>query len=161
MTGAEPFVFTDPEGYRNLLRLSAHELFHAWNVKRIRPTVLGPFAYEREVHTSMLWFAEGFTRYYGWLLLARAGLESDELDDFKGLNKRSPWFAGMLMMMMFSIFCAKAEKEISKAVVRRSCFIYSMVLYAKIGFGSVCNRSNTIMSLLPFFSQEAGQYKRC
>lgn len=77
--GAEPFVFTDPEGYRNLLRLSAHELFHAWNVKRIRPTVLGPFAYEREVHTSMLWFAEGFTRYYGWLLLARAGL-SDEGD---------------------------------------------------------------------------------
>lgn len=75
--GAEPFVFTDPEGYRNLLRLSAHELFHAWNVKRIRPTVLGPFAYEREVHTSMLWFAEGFTRYYGWLLLARAGLADE------------------------------------------------------------------------------------
>jgi NADH:ubiquinone oxidoreductase subunit 4 (subunit M) len=37
------------------------------------------------------------------LLLARAGLESDELDDFKGLNKRSPWFAGMMMMMMFSM----------------------------------------------------------
>lgn len=77
--GAEPFVFSEPEGYRNLLRLSAHELFHAWNVKRIRPTVLGPFAYEREVHTSMLWFSEGFTRYYGWVLLARAGI-SDEAD---------------------------------------------------------------------------------
>lgn len=75
--GADPFVFTDPEGYRALLRLSAHELFHAWNVKRIRPTVLGPFAYEREVHTSMLWFSEGFTRYYGWLLLARAGLTDE------------------------------------------------------------------------------------
>jgi NADH-quinone oxidoreductase subunit N len=37
------------------------------------------------------------------LLLARAGLESDELDDFKGLNKRSPWFAAMMMMMMFSM----------------------------------------------------------
>ena len=76
--GADPFVFTDPEGYRTLLRLSAHELFHAWNVKRIRPTVLGPFAYEREVHTSMLWFSEGFTSYYGWLLLARAGLASEQ-----------------------------------------------------------------------------------
>ncbi len=84
--GAEPFVFSDPEGYRNLLRLSTHELFHAWNVKRIRPTVLGPFAYEREVHTSMLWFAEGFTRYYGWLLMARAGL-SDEVDTLNYLGE--------------------------------------------------------------------------
>jgi predicted metalloprotease with PDZ domain len=84
--GAEPFVFSDPEGYRNLLRLSTHELFHAWNVKRIRPTVLGPFAYEREVHTSMLWFAEGFTRYYGWLLMARAGL-SDEADTLNYLGE--------------------------------------------------------------------------
>jgi NADH-quinone oxidoreductase subunit N len=37
------------------------------------------------------------------LLLARAGFESDEIDDFKGLNKRSPWFAAMMMMMMFSM----------------------------------------------------------
>ena len=37
------------------------------------------------------------------LLLARGGLESDEIDDFRGLNKRSPWFAGMMMMMMFSM----------------------------------------------------------
>jgi predicted metalloprotease with PDZ domain len=76
--GADPFVFADPEGYRKLLQLSAHELFHAWNVKRIRPTVLGPFAYEREVHTSMLWFSEGFTSYYAWLLMARSGLASEE-----------------------------------------------------------------------------------
>jgi len=78
VVGADPFVFTDPEGYRKFLRLSAHELFHAWNVKRIRPTVLGPFAYDREVHTSMLWFSEGFTSYYAWLLLARAGLANEE-----------------------------------------------------------------------------------
>ncbi len=76
--GADPFVFTEPEAYKSLLRLSAHELFHAWNVKRIRPTVLGPFAYDREVHTSMLWFSEGFTRYYGWVLLARAGLTNEQ-----------------------------------------------------------------------------------
>ncbi|HEY0138281.1 MAG TPA: PDZ domain-containing protein [Nannocystis sp.] len=75
--GADPFVFGDPETYRGLLRLAAHELFHAWNVKRIRPTVLGPFAYEREVHTSMLWFSEGFTSYYAWVLMARAGLSGE------------------------------------------------------------------------------------
>lgn len=78
VVGADPFVFTDPEGYRKFLRLAAHELFHAWNVKRIRPTVLGPFAYEREVHTSMLWFSEGFTSYYAWLMMARAGLANEE-----------------------------------------------------------------------------------
>jgi NADH-quinone oxidoreductase subunit N len=37
------------------------------------------------------------------LLLARGGLEADEIDDFKGLNKRSPWFAALMMMMMFSM----------------------------------------------------------
>ncbi|HET7775880.1 MAG TPA: proton-conducting transporter membrane subunit, partial [Azospira sp.] len=37
------------------------------------------------------------------LLLARAGFESDSLDDFKGLNKRSPWFASMMMVVMFSM----------------------------------------------------------
>ncbi|WP_153146021.1 NADH-quinone oxidoreductase subunit NuoN [Dechloromonas sp. H13] len=37
------------------------------------------------------------------LLMARAGFEADELDDFKGLNKRSPWFAGIMLMLMFSM----------------------------------------------------------
>ncbi|MBL8448408.1 MAG: NADH-quinone oxidoreductase subunit NuoN [Dechloromonas sp.] len=37
------------------------------------------------------------------LLLARAGFEADNLEDFKGLNKRSPWFAGMMLMLMFSM----------------------------------------------------------
>lgn len=75
--GTDPFVFGEPASYRRFLNLAAHEFFHAWNVKRIRPGVLGPFAYEREVHTSMLWFSEGFTSYYAWLLLARAGLASE------------------------------------------------------------------------------------
>ena len=75
--GADPWAFGEPASYRRFLNLAAHELFHAWNVKRIRPGVLGPFAYEREVHTSMLWFSEGFTSYYAWLLLARAGLASE------------------------------------------------------------------------------------
>jgi predicted metalloprotease with PDZ domain len=75
--GVDPWSFGEPAGYRNFLKLAAHELFHAWNVKRIRPGVLGPFAYEREVHTSMLWFSEGFTSYYAWLLVARAGLANE------------------------------------------------------------------------------------
>jgi predicted metalloprotease with PDZ domain len=56
----------------------SHELFHAWNGKRLRPDVLGPFDYEREVRTPSLWFVEGLTSYYDDVLLARAGLLTEE-----------------------------------------------------------------------------------
>jgi len=59
------------------LGLAAHELFHAWNIKRLRPVELGPFDYENENHTRSLWIAEGFTEYYADQLLLRAGLVSD------------------------------------------------------------------------------------
>ncbi len=58
----------------------SHEFFHSWNVKRIRPKSLEPFAFERADMSGELWFAEGFTNYYGDLVLKRAGL--DTLDDF-------------------------------------------------------------------------------
>lgn len=54
--------------------ISAHEFFHCWNVKRLRPVELGPFAYDRENRTTGLWLAEGVTSYYGPVLQARAGL---------------------------------------------------------------------------------------
>ena len=60
--------------------VSAHEFFHAWNVKRIRPVELGPFDYEHEVRTVNLWWSEGVTDYYADVILARAGLDSP--DDF-------------------------------------------------------------------------------
>jgi len=56
--------------------VSAHELFHAWNVKRMRPVELGPFDYERAVRTVNLWWSEGVTDYYTDVILARAGLSS-------------------------------------------------------------------------------------
>ena len=59
--------------YRNFLNLVAHEYFHLWNVKRIRPIELGPFDYEKENYTSLLWVMEGFTSYYDELILRRAG----------------------------------------------------------------------------------------
>ena len=60
--------------------VSAHEFFHAWNVKRIRPVELGPFDYEHEVRTVNLWWSEGVTDYYADVILARADLDSP--DDF-------------------------------------------------------------------------------
>ena len=59
--------------YNDFLSLVAHEYFHLWNVKRIRPIELGPFNYDTENYTSLLWVMEGFTSYYDELLMLRAG----------------------------------------------------------------------------------------
>jgi predicted metalloprotease with PDZ domain len=65
----------------NINGLAAHEFFHAWNVKRIRPKVLGPFDYTQPVRTRALWWCEGVTDYYTSLILLRAGL----------INERAFW----------------------------------------------------------------------
>lgn len=52
----------------------AHEYFHNFNVKRIRPLALGPFDYDQENLTNMLWVSEGLSVYYQDLVLVRAGL---------------------------------------------------------------------------------------
>lgn len=62
------------QDYLGWLNLVAHEYFHTWNVKRLRPVELGPFDYENEVHTRSLWVAEGITSYYDRLIVRRAGL---------------------------------------------------------------------------------------
>lgn len=54
----------------------AHEHFHSWNVKRIRPAVLGPFRYDQEVHTRRLDVAEGFTEYYTYVHGMRSGFST-------------------------------------------------------------------------------------
>ena len=69
-----PSSLNDPAGYKRWLRFVAHEFFHLYNVKRIRPMALGPFDYDKENYTRMLWVSEGFTSYYEDLILRRAGL---------------------------------------------------------------------------------------
>lgn len=64
--------------YLGFLSLVAHEYFHLWNVKRLRPIELGPFDYDKENYTSLLWVMEGFTSYYDELILRRAGFYSQE-----------------------------------------------------------------------------------
>ncbi len=63
----------DRKGYCEFLSLAAHELFHAWNVKRMRPREFWCYDYEQENYTSMLWLVEGWTAYYDDLLCLRAG----------------------------------------------------------------------------------------
>jgi predicted metalloprotease with PDZ domain len=66
------------EHYEDFLGLVAHELFHVWNAKRIRPAPLGPFDYTAENYTRSLWVVEGLTTYYTDLILRRAGLVTQE-----------------------------------------------------------------------------------
>ncbi|MBS1914206.1 MAG: M61 family metallopeptidase [Bacteroidetes bacterium] len=83
------------ESYADLVEVSSHEFFHIWNVKRLRPAELGPFDYSRESYTTLLWFAEGFTQYYGHLMAHRAGVRSEagflkEIANEINLVDRSP-----------------------------------------------------------------------
>ena len=62
------------DGTVGVLGVIAHEYFHAWNVKRLKPRDFARFDYSRENYTELLWFFEGFTSYYDDLFLVRSGL---------------------------------------------------------------------------------------
>ena len=68
------FGFRAQEKYDRFLQLVAHEFFHLWNVKRIRPKALEVFDYDQENYTPSLWFCEGTTSYYDLLIPLRAGI---------------------------------------------------------------------------------------
>ena len=70
--------YENEKAYKGFLSLIAHEYFHLWNVKRIRPKALGPFDYENENYTHMLWFSEGCTSFYQNYILRRASVFSPE-----------------------------------------------------------------------------------
>jgi predicted metalloprotease with PDZ domain len=71
--GARPGTYANEVSYKNFMRLVAHEYFHLWNVKRIRPVALGPFDYDHENYTHMLWVSEGQTEYMANQITQRAG----------------------------------------------------------------------------------------
>jgi predicted metalloprotease with PDZ domain len=86
------------DGTQEALETAAHEFFHLWNVKRLRPTALGPFDYTRENYSPSLWFAEGVTTYFAYLSLLRSGVWSrqqflhalaDEIRSLEGEPGRS------------------------------------------------------------------------
>lgn len=73
-----PSSWVSPNGYTRWLAFIAHEYYHLYNVKRIRPISLGPFDYDRENYTNLLWVSEGFSVYYEYIILRRAGLLTRE-----------------------------------------------------------------------------------
>ncbi len=82
------------DNFMHVLSTSSHEFFHCWNVKRIRPRDIEPFDFKEADMSSSLWFAEGFTQYYGELVLQRAG--------FKDLNEYCNILGGMLNYVLNS-----------------------------------------------------------
>lgn len=70
--------FASAKGWEDFLTLCAHEYFHLWNVKRVKPQALVPFDYSQENYTELLWFFEGGTSYYDNLVTRRAGLMSGQ-----------------------------------------------------------------------------------
>ncbi len=66
------------DAYTELLGLFAHEYFHAWNVKSIKPAAFQPYLLDSESHTELLWAFEGITSYYDDLLLVRSGIISPD-----------------------------------------------------------------------------------
>ena len=68
----------DRDDYIKWLGVVAHEFFHVWNVRHMRPAELTPYDYQHEQYTSQLWLAEGLTSYYDNLLMSRAGLIKPE-----------------------------------------------------------------------------------
>jgi len=70
----------DRRSFRGWMEFIAHEFFHLYNIKTIRPVALGPFDYDRENYTNMLWVSEGFTVYYENIIMNRAGfMTPDEM----------------------------------------------------------------------------------
>ncbi len=66
--------FRNKDKYNRFIQLVAHEFFHLWNVKRIRPKALETFDYQQENYTTSLWFSEGVTSYYDILIPLRANI---------------------------------------------------------------------------------------
>ena len=87
----EPGALAEPAAYQDALGTVAHEFFHVWNVKRLRPLELGPWDFTRPANTRSLWIAEGFTNYYGHLMMRRAKIWSEE----RFLQRESQTVAGI------------------------------------------------------------------
>jgi len=68
------FGFRSQDKYNRFMQLVAHEFFHLWNVKRIRPKALEVFDYDQENYTTSLWFSEGTTSFYDLVIPKRAGI---------------------------------------------------------------------------------------
>jgi len=90
--------------------LAAHEYFHAWNVKQIRPQILGPFDYTSPQRTANLWFAEGVTDYYAKLDTFQSGLQSEA------------WLRAQILEQIQELQQGATRKELTVEQSSRRCW---------------------------------------
>ncbi len=76
--GVKRWAYGSADSYNSFLALAAHEYFHLWMVKRLKPKVLDQIDYDEEVYTDLLWVMEGFTSYYADQLMLRAGFYDED-----------------------------------------------------------------------------------
>ena len=94
----------------NLDDLAAHENFHAWNVKQIRPFVLGPFDYTQPDRTANLWWMEGVTDYYAKVLTYRSGLQDAD------------WLLAELRVQLEQLQNSRTRSQVNLENCSRQCW---------------------------------------
>jgi predicted metalloprotease with PDZ domain len=111
---------------KDLIGTFSHEFFHSWNVERIRPKSLEPFNFEHANMSNELWFAEGFTQYYGEMLLVRTG--ANTVDEYTGT------LAGLINSVLVSPAPAKYPPT---AMSRYAVFTDAGVAIDATNYGNV------------------------
>jgi predicted metalloprotease with PDZ domain len=150
---AAPTSFRNPQAVGGVLGTVSHEFFHAWNVERIRPKSLEPFTFEEANISGELWLAEGFTQYYGPLIMARAGVQNADPVRLVGsalaiINSPARQFRSAVEMSQQAPFtdAAVAIDETNFSNTFISYYTYGAALATALDF-SLRDRSNGKISL--------------
>jgi predicted metalloprotease with PDZ domain len=149
--------FKNLDAVRSALGTVSHEFFHGWNVERIRPRTLEPFNFEEANVSGELWLAEGFTQYYGQLVMARAGLMPGEQgaglvrSALEIINAPGRQFHSPVEMSQMAPFtdAAAAIDETNFSNTFISYYTYGAALAAALDF-SLRDRSNSRITLDDF-----------
>lgn len=112
----EPGALGESGVYMSALGTVAHEFFHVWNVKRLRPVELGPWDFTRPANTRSLWIAEGFTNYFGHLMMRRAGV----WETTRFLQRESETITGIENAPGTSLMSAEASSLVAPFLDRGS-----------------------------------------
>jgi predicted metalloprotease with PDZ domain len=155
---AAPVTLRDAQMRRRVLGTVSHEFFHAWNVERIRPKTLEPFDFEEANISGELWLAEGFTQYYGGLIMHRAGLTPlpQAVGGFGGaanavINSPGRQFRSAVQMSQMAPFsdAARAVDPTNLSTTFLSYYTYGAAVALAMDL-SLRDRSNSKVSLDDF-----------
>jgi predicted metalloprotease with PDZ domain len=152
---ASPVSLRMPGMVANVLDTVSHEFFHAWNVERIRPRSLEPFNFEEANMSGELWLAEGFTQYYGSLIMARTGLSKrhEEVAGIAGaaatvINSPGRLFRSAVQMSQMAPFtdAARSIDETNHSTTFISYYTYGCAIALALDL-SLRDRSNGAITL--------------